>query len=122
VSAANPSFMARSVRLAPPPASIHPALQAELAAQCDLAEAFHHNFEVHHGGDSLNNVANLHVITTIRNTEFFEVLLPAASQKYGLARDIEIDAAGLVHAPAGPGLGTEIDFALVERKKVAVLA
>ena len=87
-----------------------------------LAEAFHLNFEVHHGGNSLNNVANLHVIMAIKNTEFFEVLLPAESQKYGLARDIEIDAAGMVHAPAGPGLGAEIDFALVERKKEAVLA
>jgi L-alanine-DL-glutamate epimerase-like enolase superfamily enzyme len=87
-----------------------------------LAEAFHLNFEVHHGGNSLNNVANLHVIMAIRNTEFFEVLLPAESQKYGLVQDIVIDAAGLVHAPSGPGLGAQIDFALVERKKVAVLA
>ena len=36
------------------------------------------NYEVHHGGNSLNNVANLHVIISIRNTEFFEVLLPDA--------------------------------------------
>ena len=41
-----------------------------------LAEAFHLNFEVHHGGNSLNNVANLHVIMALQNTEFFEVLLP----------------------------------------------
>jgi len=87
-----------------------------------LAEAFHLNFEVHHGGNSLNNVANLHVIMAIRNTEFFEVLLPAQSQKYGLAQDIVIDAAGMVQAPTGPGLGAQIDFELVERKKVAVLA
>ncbi|HET8748028.1 MAG TPA: enolase C-terminal domain-like protein [Ramlibacter sp.] len=87
-----------------------------------LAEAFHLNFEVHHGGNSLNNVANLHVIMAIRNTEFFEVLLPSGSQKYGLVQDIEIDAAGLVHAPTGPGLGAQIDFELVERKKVAVLS
>jgi L-alanine-DL-glutamate epimerase-like enolase superfamily enzyme len=86
-----------------------------------LAEAFHLNFEVHHGGNSLNNVANLHVIMALKNTEFFEVLLPAASQKYGLVQDIEIDAAGLVHAPTGPGLGAQIDFDLIARKKVAVL-
>jgi L-alanine-DL-glutamate epimerase-like enolase superfamily enzyme len=87
-----------------------------------LAEAFHLNFELHHGGNSLNNVANLHVIMAIRNTEFFEVLLPAASQKYGLAQDIEVDAQGYVHAPTGPGLGAAIDFDLIERAKVAVLA
>ena len=87
-----------------------------------LAEAFHMNYEVHHGGNSLNNVANLHVIMAIKNCEFFEVLLPAGAQKYGLAQDIEVDRQGLVHAFNGPGLGANIDFALIERKKVAVLA
>ena len=37
-----------------------------------------HEYQIHHGGNSLNNVANLHVIMAIRNTEFFEVLLPEA--------------------------------------------
>ncbi len=86
-----------------------------------LAEAFHLNFELHHGGNSLNNVANLHVIMALQNTEFFEVLLPAQSQKYGLAQDIEIDADGFVHAPMAPGIGGQIDFELIARKKVAVL-
>jgi L-alanine-DL-glutamate epimerase-like enolase superfamily enzyme len=87
-----------------------------------LAEAFHMNYEVHHGGNSLNNVANLHVIMAIRNCEFFEVLLPDGAQKYGLAEDIDVDAQGLVHAPTGPGLGAAIDFRLIERKKVATLS
>jgi L-alanine-DL-glutamate epimerase-like enolase superfamily enzyme len=87
-----------------------------------LAEAFRMNFEVHHGGNSLNNFANLHVIMAIRNTEFFEVLLPDAMQKYGLAHDIAVDANGMVHAPTAPGLGAEIDFALIERNKISVLS
>jgi hypothetical protein len=58
----------------------------------------------------------------IKNCEFFEVLLPSGAQKYGLAEDIEPDRQGLVHAFNGPGLGAVIDFALIERKKVAVLA
>src|SRR5439155_411047 len=57
-----------------------------LVKAAHLAEAFHMNYEVHHGGNSLNNVANLHVIMAIRNCEFFEVLLPAGAQKYGLAQ------------------------------------
>jgi L-alanine-DL-glutamate epimerase-like enolase superfamily enzyme len=93
-----------------------------LVKTAHLAEAFHMNFEIHHGGNSLNNVANLHVMMAIRNCEFFEVLLPAGAQKYGLAQDIEVDRQGLVHAFGGPGLGAAIDFALIERKKVAVLA
>ena len=86
-----------------------------------LAEAFHMNYEVHHGGNSLNNVANLHVIMAIKNCEYFEVLLPDGAQKYGLLEDITVDRGGLVHAPNGPGLGAQIDFALIERKKTAVL-
>jgi len=92
-----------------------------LVKTAHLAEAFHMNFEIHHGGNSLNNVANLHVIMAIRNCEFFEVLLPAAAQKYGLVEDIEPDTRGLVHAPAGPGLGAAIDFDLIARRTTAVL-
>lgn len=92
-----------------------------LVKTAHLAEAFHMNLEVHHGGNSLNNVANLHVIMAIRNSEFFEVLLPAAAQKYGLVDDIEVDANGLVHALDGPGLGATIDLDLIERQKTAVL-
>jgi L-alanine-DL-glutamate epimerase-like enolase superfamily enzyme len=86
-----------------------------------LAEAFHMNYEVHHGGNSLNNVANLHVIMAIKNCEFFEVLLPDAAQKYGLVKDIEVDAQGMVQAPMAPGLGAEIDFELIRAKTIAVL-
>jgi len=49
------------------------------------------------------------------------VLLPAGAQKYGMLEDIEVDGKGLVHVPNRPGLGGEIDFALIERKKLAVL-
>ncbi len=93
-----------------------------LVKTAHLAEAFHMNFEVHHGGNSLNNVANLHVIMAIRNCEFFEVLLPPGAQQYGLVRDIGVDADGLVRAPEGPGLGAEIDFDLVRRNTLALLS
>ncbi len=92
-----------------------------LVKAAHLAEAFRMNFEVHHGGNSLNNVANLHVIAAIRNTEFFEVLLPDGAQKYGLQQDIVVGRDGLVHVPNGPGLGAAIDFDLIKRKTVAVL-
>jgi L-alanine-DL-glutamate epimerase-like enolase superfamily enzyme len=92
-----------------------------LVKSAHLAEAFHMSFEIHHGGNSLNNVANLHVTMAIRNCEFFEVLLPAAAQKYGLAEDIEVDQQGLVHAPTAPGLGAAIDFDLIARQTTAVL-
>jgi L-alanine-DL-glutamate epimerase-like enolase superfamily enzyme len=95
---------------------------SSLVKSAHLAEGFHMNFEIHHGGNSLNNVANLHVIMAIKNCEYFEVLLPAAAQKYGLIEDIEVDRQGMVHAPTGPGLGARIDFDLIERQKTTVLS
>ena len=88
-----------------------------------LAEAFRMNLEVHHGGNSLNNIANLHAIMAMRNTSYFEVLLPAAAQKYGLVEDIEIGPDGCVGiAPfERPGLGAQIDFELIRDKTITVL-
>ena len=86
-----------------------------------LAEAFRMKCEIHHGGNSLNNVANLHVTMAVPNCEYFEVLQPDAAQKHGLVADIEVDRQGLVHAPTEPGLGYEIDWDLINRNKVADL-
>ena len=87
-----------------------------------LAEAFRMNYEIHHGGNSLNNLANLHVTMALRNCEFFEVLLPETAQKYGMAADIEVGPDGMVAAPTGPGLGAAIDFDLIRRKTAHLLS
>jgi L-alanine-DL-glutamate epimerase-like enolase superfamily enzyme len=76
---------------------------------------------VHHGGNSLNNVANLHVLAAINNADYFEVLLPDAAHRYGLEREIEVDANGFVHAPTEPGLGMPIDFGLIEHNALTTL-
>jgi len=86
-----------------------------------LAEAFGLNLEIHHGGNSVNNIAQLHLACGIRNTGWFEVLLPAAAQQYGVRNDIELDGDGCVSPPDGAGLGVDLDMALIERRKVAVL-
>ncbi len=86
-----------------------------------LAEAFGVNYEIHHSGNSLNNLANLHLCMSLKNTTMFEVLLPHGAHKFGMAKEIEIDADGRLHAPAGPGLAAEIDFGLIARQTEAVL-
>jgi L-alanine-DL-glutamate epimerase-like enolase superfamily enzyme len=86
-----------------------------------LAEAFKMKFEVHHGGNSLNNVANLHVTMAITNCDYYEVFPCSGANKYALVEDIEVDDQGLVYAPEQPGLGYEIDWELVEREKVQVV-
>jgi L-alanine-DL-glutamate epimerase-like enolase superfamily enzyme len=87
-----------------------------------LAEAFHMNYEVHHGGNSLNNLAQLHFACAIRNTTYFEVLLPHGAHKYGLVEDIRIGKDGLARCPQAPGIGAQIDFDLIERKRVEHLS
>ena len=86
-----------------------------------LAEAFHMNYEVHHGGNSHNNMAQLHFACSLRNTTFFEVLLPDGAHKYGVLNDIKIDKNGMAHCPETPGIGAEIDFDLIKKKQIAVL-
>jgi len=86
-----------------------------------LAEAFQMNFEIHHGGNSLNNFANLHVMMAIRNCEYFEVLMPDAAQKYAIVDDLRVDSEGYVHRVDAPGLGATIDFDLIKAKTVEVL-
>ncbi len=87
-----------------------------------LAEAFRMRYEIHHSGNSLNNLANLHLAMAIPNTSLFEVLLPDGAHKYGLESELEIDEHGLLHAPDGPGLGAAIDFEMIGRKTEGVLA
>jgi L-alanine-DL-glutamate epimerase-like enolase superfamily enzyme len=87
-----------------------------------LAEAFHMSYEVHHGGNSLNNMAQLHFACAIPNTTYFEVLLPHGAHKYGLLNDIEVGRDGLAHCPQVPGIGAEIDFALIRRKVLTQLS
>lgn len=87
-----------------------------------LAEAFHMNYEVHHGGNSLNNMAQLHFACSLINTTYFEVLLPHGAHKYGVVNEIEIDQNGMAQCPETPGIGAEIDFELIKANEIAVLS
>ncbi|CAH1678660.1 Mandelate racemase [Hyphomicrobiales bacterium] len=86
-----------------------------------LADAFRMNFEIHHGGNSLNNIAQLHAALSIVNTGLFEVLLPSEAQKYGILDDLVVDSDGYINAINKPGLGVEIDFDLIKAKTINIL-
>ena len=92
-----------------------------LLRQCNLAEGFNMKCEIHHGGNSLNNVANLHVTMAVQNCEFFEFFPCTGANMYGLVEDIDMTG-GVVHAPTGPGLGYEIDTDLVRREHTATIS
>ena len=86
-----------------------------LVRLCHMAEGFNMMCEIHHGGNSLNNVANLHVTMAVPNCEFYEFFPCTGANVYGLVTDIEFDDNGMVHAPTEPGLGYEIDWDLLHR-------
>jgi len=93
-----------------------------------LAEAYRLSCEVHTAYNALNNVASLHVIMAIPNCDWFEVLAfnPAGRYglehlSYGLARPIEVDGDGYVHAPGEPGLGFGVDWELIESARLGVI-
>ncbi len=86
-----------------------------------LAEAFNMKYELHHGGNSLNNIANAHVALATAHCDWFEVILPDTVQKYAVINELELDARGHIRPPDGPGLGAEIDFDLIGRMTVEVL-
>lgn len=85
---------------------------------CALAEGFALRCEVHSSVNSLMNLANLHVVLSISNCDFYELIVPADIFQYGMVRDIEVDREGNVRAPEEPGLGLEIDFKLIESRLV----
>jgi L-alanine-DL-glutamate epimerase-like enolase superfamily enzyme len=88
---------------------------------CHLAEGFRMKCEIHHGGNSLNNVANLHVTMAVTNCDYYEVFPASGANKYALVEDIEVDNRGMVHITEKPGLGYEIDMALVGHNQLQVL-
>jgi L-alanine-DL-glutamate epimerase-like enolase superfamily enzyme len=87
-----------------------------------LAEAFHMTYEVHHGGNSANNMAQLHFACAIRNTTYFEVLLPHGAHKFGLTNHIQIGKDGMARCPETPGIGADFDLELIKRKRIAALS
>ena len=91
-----------------------------LVKLCHLAEGFQMKCEIHHGGNSLNNVANLHVMMATPNSEFYEYFPSTGGLVYGLAEEIDMSG-GTVHAPAKPGLGHEIDWPLIQSQLQATL-
>ena len=92
-----------------------------LVRLCHMAEGFNMMCEIHHGGNSLNNVANLHVTMAVPNCEFYGFFPCTGANVYGLVTDIEFDENGMVHAPTEPGLGYEIDWDLVKREHTATV-
>ena len=74
--------------------------------------------EVQSWGYTLAQAANLHFMLAAGSCTYFEQAVPVEPYEHGSLTPIRIDAAGLVHAPPGPGLGVEADWPAMERAAI----
>jgi L-alanine-DL-glutamate epimerase-like enolase superfamily enzyme len=88
---------------------------------CSLAEGFGMNCEIGTAGNSLLNAANLHVIFSVANCDYFEYWMPQAAHQFGLVDDIKLNDRGVIEAPTLPGLGYELDWDFIQAHTVATL-
>ncbi|MEM0915089.1 MAG: enolase C-terminal domain-like protein [Planctomycetota bacterium] len=84
-----------------------------------LAESFGMQCELHTTVFHPLDLVNLHCNAAIKNSEFFEVLLPTSYYDFGLKEPIKIEDGHAV-LPDGPGLGIELDWDLIDDCTVAV--
>ena len=88
---------------------------------CGLLEGFGMNCEIGLAGNTLLNAANLHVIMSITNCDYYEYWMPLAAHQWGVKDEIKLNDRGVVEAPMGPGLGFELDEEWIAAHRVATL-
>ena len=79
-----------------------------------LVDAAEMKCEVMSWGNTLISAANLHLMLAFNNCSYYEQPVPYDSYEYGMKDVIRTDRDGFVHAPTGPGLGVEIDWAKMD--------
>ena len=92
-----------------------------LKKQCGMAEGFNVNCEVGTAGNSLMNAANLNVIMSILNCDFYEYWSPLEAQQFGLEQEILVNSDGVLTAPTTPGLGFSVDEDFVSKHRVSTI-
>jgi L-alanine-DL-glutamate epimerase-like enolase superfamily enzyme len=84
-----------------------------------LAEAHGMRCEIHSYGYVLHQVANLHVVGSIRNCRYFEVPMPIGGYNHCMIDTIDSNENGVVPLPTKPGLGLDIDWERMDAATVA---
>ena len=79
------------------------------------------NCEIGLAGNTLLNAANLHVIMSITNCDYYEYWMPLAAHQWGVQNEIKLNSHGVIEAPTAPGLGFELDEDWITAHKVATL-
>jgi L-alanine-DL-glutamate epimerase-like enolase superfamily enzyme len=87
-----------------------------------LAEAAGLTAEVQSWSYTLQQAANLHLVCAYPNCTYFEQPVPYEAFEYGAKNTIRTQPDGYVYAPAGPGLGIEIDLDALEKATILKLS
>jgi L-alanine-DL-glutamate epimerase-like enolase superfamily enzyme len=87
-----------------------------------LAESFGKRLVPHHGGGGIGTIAHLHLVAAWPHAPYLELLheppIGSYRHRFGIFQHPPVvDETGYLSVPQGPGLGVEIDPALVERKR-----
>jgi L-alanine-DL-glutamate epimerase-like enolase superfamily enzyme len=86
-----------------------------------MAEAFGMNLEVHNNANQMLEAANIAVAMSIKNTKYYEQLVPEQLFQFGVKEILRVDNEGYVHVPTGPGIGMELDWDFVSKYKLGEL-
>ena len=84
-----------------------------------IAEGHCKRVEIQSMGYTITQAANLHVALAHHNGTYFEQFYPYESFELGSKTVIRTDKDGYVHAPAGNGLGVEMDWDAVNDAAIA---
>lgn len=79
-----------------------------------MAEGFGMNCELHTTTMNYMDMVNVHVCCAIRNCEYFEYFVPEENYRLPMKGDLPIEN-GVITVPDKPGVGVELDWALIER-------
>jgi len=74
-----------------------------------IADAAGLSIEIQSWGHSLAQAANLHLMLANERTRYFEASMPREAYEFGMQNG-NLFNGGRVLAPAGPGLGIEVDW------------
>ena len=88
---------------------------------CELAKISNTNCEIGTGGNIFMNMANLHVMMTIKNCDFYEYWMPTWAHDFACIETIEFDENSEVPAPKKPGIGLTLNEDWIKNHKVATL-
>lgn len=88
---------------------------------CSMAEGFGLNCEIGTAGNSSLDAANLHVMLSLDNCDFFEWWLPSEARQFGYLNDLAPNGESRLQAPTGPGLGLELDEEWISRHRLTTL-